>query len=112
MQRLPRRRIPERDEEERDVVLPWQTAVRGQVDFGRDVAVAVGGVGDGEFFEVGLVVDVPTAAGKVRSVWGLIVRRWGYVQDHGAEAEFAFCSAEELGLGHELATENTIDIDT
>lgn len=62
MQRLSCSRIPEGNEEERNVVLPWQTAVRGQVDFGRYVAIAVGGVGDGEFLEVGLVMDIPAAA--------------------------------------------------
>lgn len=64
MQRFPRRRITERDKEQGDVVLPWQTAVSCEIDFGGDVAEAVGGVGDGEFSEVGLVVDIPSAEKK------------------------------------------------
>lgn len=64
MQRFPRRRIAERDEEQGNIVLPWQTTVSCQIDFSGDVAETVGGVGDGEFFVVGLVVDIPPAVRK------------------------------------------------
>lgn len=54
-------RVSESDEEQGHVVLPRQAAVSCQIDFGADVPVSVGAVGDGEFLVVGLVVDIPAA---------------------------------------------------
>lgn len=58
----------------------------------RSERVTVGGVGDGEFLRIGLIMHVPT-------------------KDNRTEAEPGLENGEELGLDHDLSTENAIQID-
>ena len=83
----------EGDEEEGDIVLPGDAAEGGQVGDSDQVAVAVPLVGDAEFLEVGLVVHVPA-------------------KHDAAEAKAIFCYGQELLLGHQLAAQHTIHVDT
>ena len=85
--------VVEGDEEEGDVVLPGNAAERGQIRHGDQVAVAVLLVGHAEFAEVGLVVHVPA-------------------EDNTAETKAVFCNGQELLLGHELATQHAVHVDT
>lgn len=85
--------IKEADEKEGYVVLPGDAPVGGEVGHGNDVAIAILGVADLELLEVGLVVHVPA-------------------KDDGAEAKASLSDGEELGLGHQLAAQNAIDVNT
>ena len=83
--------IEKADEEKWHIVLPRYSSEAAQVRHGNDIMVSVLRVADLQFFEVCLIVHIPT-------------------EDDRAEAEAIFCDSEELLLGHEFAAEDAIDV--
>lgn len=55
-------RVEERQQEERNVGLPGDAAIRRQVNASQNVTIAIGSIGDQQLVGVDCVVHVPAAA--------------------------------------------------
>lgn len=84
--------IEEADKEEGHVVLPWYSPEATQIRHGNNIVVSVLRIADLQLFEVCLIVHIPA-------------------EDDRAKTEPIFCNSQEFLFGHELATEDAIDVD-
>ena len=91
--------IMKRNQKERNVLLPWNPAIRVQVYPSQDISISIILVRDEEFAGVYRVMYIPSTMISVEREVVKAEREVGYSQDDAAEAKaIGLDCAEELGF--------------
>ena len=85
--------VEEADKKEGHIIFPRYSSEAAQVRHSNYIMVTILRVADLQFLEVCLVVHVPAKYDR-------------------AEPKSIFCDSQKLFLGHELAAEDAVDVDT